>query len=223
MTQALIASNIVLWIVVLLLGAVVFALIRQIGVLHERLGPVGALMMDRGPAVGDRAPMFELRDLGERPVKIGGIQEQGKSTLLFFLSPTCPVCGSLMPMLKDVAREESRWLRLLFASDGDLEEQRGAVRRYGLEDYPYVVSSDLGMAFQIGKLPYAVIIDGEGQIAAKGLVNSREHIDSLFQAAELKVPSIQAYLQQTPAGAPAAANGSGDGAGSAAARTAENA
>lgn len=224
MTEALVASNIVLWVVVLVLGAVMFALIRQIGVLHERLGPAGALMMDQGPSVGDQAPIFELRDLREQPIKIGGIQAEGKSTMLFFLSPTCPVCGSLVPMLKDISRQESDWLQLVFASDGEPEIQRDVVERYGLESFPYVLSQDLGMAFQIGKLPYAVILDSEGKIAAKGLVNSREHIDSLFEAAEMQIPSIQAYLTQQKAASAASVNGAADPSHAAAPeRAAENA
>src|SRR5206468_11312332 len=42
---ALMISNIVLWIVVLSLLVVVLALTRQLGVLHERITPVGALML----------------------------------------------------------------------------------------------------------------------------------------------------------------------------------
>ncbi len=45
MTQALLVSNAVLWVVVVLLGCVVAALARQIGVLHERVAPAGALMV----------------------------------------------------------------------------------------------------------------------------------------------------------------------------------
>jgi len=41
---ALAISNVVLWIVVLALLVVVIALTRQLGVLHERIAPVGALM-----------------------------------------------------------------------------------------------------------------------------------------------------------------------------------
>src|SRR2546426_8420546 len=55
MTQALLVSNAVLWMVVVLLGCVVAALARQIGVLHERVAPAGALMVGKGPAVGEPA------------------------------------------------------------------------------------------------------------------------------------------------------------------------
>ena len=47
------------------------------------------------------------------------------------------------------------------------------------------------MAFKVAKLPFAVLIDGAGAIRAKGLVNTREQLESLFNAAELGRPSIQ--------------------------------
>ena len=47
---------------------------------------------------------------------------------------------------------------------------------------------------RIGKLPYAVLLDQQGRIRAKGLVNSREQLESLFTASELGVASVQDYL-----------------------------
>jgi hypothetical protein len=40
------------------------------------------------------------------------------------------------------------------------------------------------------------LIDEHGILRAKGLVNSREHLESLFEAKELGVASIQEYLER---------------------------
>ena len=63
MHDALVISQVMLWIAVVALSAIVLALIRQIGVLHERIAPMGALTIDKGPKVGDMSPVFELTDL----------------------------------------------------------------------------------------------------------------------------------------------------------------
>ena len=42
MTEALIVSNILLWVLVVALGCIVVALTRQVGLLHERVAPVGS-------------------------------------------------------------------------------------------------------------------------------------------------------------------------------------
>src|SRR5690606_14835708 len=181
--NALMISNIVLWLVVLSLVLVVLALSRQIGVLYERVAPMGALTMDKGPAVGDAAPTFELADMLGRPQKIG--LAGPRSQLLFFLSPTCPVCKKLLPILKSVAATEKKWLEIVLASDGEMPEHLAFYRQAGLEQFSYLLSTSLGMGFQISKLPYAVLIDENGIIRAKGLINSREQLESLFTAKEL--------------------------------------
>ena len=43
MNEALLVSNLVLWALVVILAAVVVALTRQVGLLHARIAPVGAL------------------------------------------------------------------------------------------------------------------------------------------------------------------------------------
>ena len=50
------------------------------------------------------------------------------------------------------------------------------------------------MSYGISKLPYGVLIDENGRVAAMGIVNSREHLDSQFEAKELEVASIQEYM-----------------------------
>ncbi|HEY0878264.1 MAG TPA: methylamine dehydrogenase accessory protein MauD [Zeimonas sp.] len=192
MTEALIVSNLVLWVAVLALLATVFALARQIGVLYERIAPMGALMLDGGPKVGDLAPALDLATIDGHTFASGGTRE--RSLLLFFLSPTCPVCKKLLPILQRIATDERRWLELAFASDGERDEHEAFRARAGLSAFPYVLSPELGMAYRIGKLPYAVLVDETGHVRAKGLVNSREQLESLFTARELGVGSVQEFL-----------------------------
>src|SRR6185436_18423543 len=103
MTEALLVSNVLLWIAVVALAGVVVALVRQIGVLHERVFPVGALVMPGGPKVGEAAPSEAVTDLAGRALTIGGAAADGRQTLLFFVSPTCPVCKTLLPVVTQLA------------------------------------------------------------------------------------------------------------------------
>src|SRR5438094_74131 len=128
MTQALLVSNAVLWMVVVLLACVVAALARQIGVLHERVAPAGALMVGKGPAVGESAPVVRVEDLTGTVHDLGGPGAGGRSTLLFFLSPTCPLCKTLLPVLRSIARREGDWLGIVLASDGARDEHEAFVR-----------------------------------------------------------------------------------------------
>jgi methylamine dehydrogenase accessory protein MauD len=191
---ALAVSNVVLWVLLLVLAAVVLALVRQVGVLHERIAPAGALMLNRGLTVGEPAPALEVADLDGRAHQVGSTRADGRSTLLLFVSPSCPVCKALLPAVKSSRRDERAWMDVILASDGDSQEQRSFVREQGLEGVPYVVSAALGLAYQVSRLPFAALLDERGILRARGLVNSREHLESLFEAKRLGVASLQEYF-----------------------------
>ena len=87
-------------------------------------------------------------------------------------------------------------LSVVLASDGEQAEHLRFVHEQGLGGLPYVLSTELGMGYRVSRLPYAVLLDRGGIVAAKGLVNSREQLDSLLNAHDMGQPSIQAYLDQ---------------------------
>jgi len=190
--QALIVSNVLLWLLLIATSVVLLGLIRQIGVLHSRIAPAGALMLDKGVEVGQPAPQVTAADRFGRPINIGYAGE--RSTLLFFLSPTCPICKTLLPAIKAISRS-AKDLDVIYVSDGDAAEHDKLISQAGLEKSTYIVSPDVGMTYQIGKLPYAVLIDKAGTLKAKGLVNSREHLDSLFETELLGASTLQDYIK----------------------------
>ena len=196
MIDALIVSNVLLWLAVIGLGGLVLALLRQIGVLHERVAPAGALVAGEGPKPGDPTPVLDLTDWVGRSLSVGGPDPDGCGTLLFFTSPTCPVCATLLPHLRSVCESEDRGLRLVIASDGPREEHVDFVSDHGLDREHYVLSTELGMTYQVGRLPHAVLIDASGVVGARGLVNTREHLESLFEARDRGVASIQEFARE---------------------------
>ncbi len=191
---SLMISNVLLW--VLMLGVIValWALARQVGILYERVAPMGALITDAGPKLGEAAPQFELPALSGARIAIGG--ERAKSQLLFFLSPTCPICKKLLPVLRSSAAAERDWLDVVLASDGEATQHLAFYGEAKLNEFPYVLSADLGMTYRVSRLPYAVLMDERGIIRAKGMINTREHLESLFNAKELGVGSVQEYLRE---------------------------
>lgn len=193
-TETLIISNVLLWLGLIGVVVVMLGLIRQIGLLHERSAPMGALITDHGPDIGDAAPTFDISDYRGAPVKIGGAAADGRGTLLMFTSPTCPVCDKLFPLIKSIARAEK--LSVLMISDGAPEEHERFLGKHEMGDIRYVISTQVGMAFQVGKIPYAVLLDSQGVIRAKGLTNTREHLESLIEADKSGFASIQQYLGQ---------------------------
>jgi len=178
-----------LWLVVVAMALMMWTMLRQIGVLYERVAPVGALMDAAGPQVGEASPVFPLQSLTGGSVRIGA--SGAKAMLVFFLSPTCPVCKQLLPVLSGIQSAERNWLDVVLASDGSQEKHLEFIDRQKLSNFPYVLSTDLGMAYRVQRLPFAVLLDQTGTVKGKGLINNREQLESLFNALDAGVASFQ--------------------------------
>ena len=193
--DALIISNIILWVIVVALTILLFAVTRQVGILHERVAPAGALQPTSGPKIGEITEEIKTSSLQGSSVILGGTQEEEKASLVLFISPTCPVCKELVPTAKSLAKAELNQIRLFFASDGeDLKQHKNYIHDLEIEDYPYLVSEALGMYYQVSKLPFAVLIDGNGILRSKGLVNTREHLESLIESMNTGIATVQEYV-----------------------------
>jgi methylamine dehydrogenase accessory protein MauD len=80
------------------------------------------------------------------------------------------------------------------ASNSDLSEQRAYVEGNAPADITYVVSTDLEMSFQVSRLPHAALIDEQRVLRARRIGESREHLESLFEAMGPGVSSLQEYF-----------------------------
>lgn len=194
MTDIWLSSYLCLWILVVFLLLAVFTLARQIGLLHRRLPPFGAMMTNDGPEVGARAPELEAVDLRGRPAELG--RNQGKKTLLLFVSPMCDACAELAPAVRRIWKSERQSLQVVIVSlnDDEAANQRFAAR-YKLRDLPYVMSRKVAVDYRILSAPYGLLIDQHGVIRAKGVVNNLEHLESLLNAGELGHSSQESLLQ----------------------------
>ncbi len=123
-----IASYVVLWLTVLVLGVVVVALLRQIGVLHARLRPLGVHFAGEGLEPGTPAPVIEGHDYRTAPL-----------TVVVFTAPDCQICAHLVPSLEALRRSyRDVALRVLLHSPETTE----TFRAFGVLSTPYVVAVD---------------------------------------------------------------------------------
>jgi methylamine dehydrogenase accessory protein MauD len=192
MLTALIISQIVSWVVILMLGVALLAVARQVGVLHVRVAPAGALTTARGPEIGEPVKHLPVTTMAGKPLTIGHKLSSGKRQLILFVSAQCPLCKQLIPIAKSFAKSEQ--IELVFAGDDTPAAQQGLIARAGIEDFPFINDTAVGMAFAVEKLPHAVLIDENGVLLSKGLVNSREHLESMVIAQEMGVRSVQDYI-----------------------------
>lgn len=180
------ASYAVLWVLVIVLGVMVVALARQIGTLHLRLGPRGALEMDdEGPPLGEVPPPVESTAIDGTPVTVGG---PGRSQLLMFVSPGCLVCDRVLPSVPVVARAGD--FEGVVITDVDAHETTAAFGSTG-GPLPIVPSPRLMQSYSVPGTPYVVILDDKGVVRAKGTVNNLEQMEGLVETGLRRVRDAQ--------------------------------
>lgn len=198
MIAALFVSQLLLWALLIILALAVFALARQVGVLHERIAPLGALASASGLRRGDAAPAVDGADLQGARVNWTWPQQQGRSALLLFVAADCPLCKEILPVARRLVADE-RNVDLYLIGDGEASAYLALLSTFGRKEERFCLSSQAALHYRVGKLPHAVLIDGRGAYVAGGLCNTREHLESLLNAYELGVDSIQEYIAKEQA------------------------
>ena len=158
MTGYWIAAFIALFGLVIVLAVVVVALARQIGVLHLRLSPSGAFDSGEGPPVGEPAP------------RLTGIPD-GREALVIFGSEGCGMCRDLLPSASAIARSEE--LAVVVASASMRFAEQVEPPAVGVADVAAVAG------WRVRATPFAVYVDPDGVVRAKGIVNTLEHLESV--------------------------------------------
>jgi methylamine dehydrogenase accessory protein MauD len=176
------ASYVVLWLLVVVLALVVVALARQIGTLHMRIGPQGALEIDtEGPPLGEPAESFELVDVEGASVAVAG---PGRAQLLLFVSPGCQICAQVLPSVDAVASAAE--MAPVVLADGDRYE---ALSSYSSRSWsaPLVPATHVAESYEIPGTPYAVILDELGVVRSKGTINNLEQMEGLVDTAHKRL------------------------------------
>ncbi|HZI86780.1 MAG TPA: thioredoxin-like domain-containing protein [Pyrinomonadaceae bacterium] len=204
MTTIWLISHAVLWLVVGLLSVLVILLARQMGLIYRRLGSAPARMENDGPAIGESVPEMTVRTLAGETKIIGG--SNLISRLLVFVSVGCPACNLVAPAVRAVSKKERSALETLIVSiSADERAVRDFVKRNKLLEVPCIISNELAKRYEIHGPPYGVLLDRDGVVRAKGLINNMDHIESLINAAEIGYASSTAYISAINSSDPALA------------------
>jgi methylamine dehydrogenase accessory protein MauD len=180
------------WIVLLTLVLAVIALGRQIAALNRRVPAWGARGSDAYPQVGERAPEFDLEALDGGRISSIDLATDRATTLLVFVSPGCTACEELAPAMRAMNRE--REISVMVASSAPPDRLTDFLTVNRLKESRAVSSAELADAYGVATTPFAVLIDDDGIVRGKGLVNSREHLESLFQESGVAIEdSKEAY------------------------------
>jgi thiol-disulfide isomerase/thioredoxin len=146
-----VVSYVILWSTVVLLCFAVVVLLRQIGVLHARLRPLGVHPGGEGLEPDIPAPPIPDVDYAAREL-----------TLVTFTSPTCAVCRELVPSITALERSYDD-VTVAVVSHGPATAP--TFRAFNVASTPYVVAVDREGVVRGGGVANAleqieVLIDG---------------------------------------------------------------
>jgi methylamine dehydrogenase accessory protein MauD len=166
--SVLVISHLALWLVVIAMAAIVVSLMRQTGVLLERISPAGlsaddSLALKKGQAVEKMA----LTTLNGDAHTVGGAQTAG-AQLLLFVSPRCDVCKSILPSAAALADALQGKLEITLAvadaAEGALPQAANAIAQ--------VPAEKIASQFGVSQLPHLVLIREDGLLEASQYVPS---------------------------------------------------
>ena len=169
------ASYLLQWVLIGLLAFVVIGLMRQIGELRLRVGEEREV----GIAVGSKAPLFQGEGLN------GAVDLEtmvGERLLVLFVHPTCPPCKELFISLNgELEQIEEQGARLVLVSGGSREQNQEMIAEFKLS-CPLVIQQEHEIADLYGSswTPYGFVVDADGKIAGKGVVNNVDVLGELL-------------------------------------------
>jgi Thioredoxin len=123
-----IVSYVLLWIAVVVLGISVLALLRQVGVLHARIAPMGTHFAGEGPEVGSIAP------------DVGLDWARAQLSLVVFTSATCTICRELKPSIEAMRKSDPS----LVVHTVTLEQHAAVFSAFNVRSTPYVITVSPG-------------------------------------------------------------------------------
>lgn len=177
-----------LWTVTVLAAALsiiesvaVIGLIRQVGLLHLRIEtprearPAPGQHPSRGPQPGSRLRLDPVRDaLGDGPAP--GL------VLLGFVRPTCSSCTAVLPVFTAAAAGLAPSEQAVLVSDADEAGTRAYLAAHAVS-LPLITGPHLLSVNGIPTIPYAVVLDGAGNVLAAGSAASAEHLGAVLRRA----------------------------------------
>lgn len=193
-------SYFVLWVLVIVQILIVLSLARLVGQLSRRFPPSGAITVDPGPDVGTTlAAALSGTDLYGEPFDFSF--PRPRDLFFYYMSPHCTVCNDLLPAARSFFREIAAQADpVIVMVHGSAEVQRAYLQSHGCAKYQAVPEEELPLVWRVAGAPFAVWIGSDGVVKSKGLVDRREHLESLRNAAQSKVPTMASLNAKTDDG-----------------------
>jgi methylamine dehydrogenase accessory protein MauD len=187
-------SYVVLWVIVVIQVILTITLARLVGQMMSRRFPGnGARVINPGPEIGTRGEGWGGTDLLGNEATVRFPRERG--VFLLYMAPHCTMCAGLLPAARRFVKEIAAEAELMWVIvQGSRDFQIGYAKENGLTQQTVFAEDQLPDPFRVGGAPFGLWLDAAGEVRAKGMINNREHLESLRHAAATGHPSVQSFL-----------------------------
>ncbi len=179
-----VVSSLLLWVVVLLLGFMLLGVLRALALMRWRLEQLEATTPSHvgrdGLKPGQKAPDFTLPSVAGGEVSLHDFA--GRQVLLVFTQSGCGPCHRVAPDLNRL--QDAGEVQVVVINNGEPE----ATRQWAAEvqaRFPVLQQEkfSVGRRYEMYATPFAFLIDPQGVIASKGIINNGQHIGFVLSRA----------------------------------------
>jgi methylamine dehydrogenase accessory protein MauD len=110
-----------------------------------------------------------------------------------FVSADCPVCKRALPLAQSVTQANN--INLILVGEGEVAALVAMANRTPLNGAPLLISNELLLLMQIGRLPTMVALSPDGVITARDVASNRREIETLVATLpQARLPQIKESL-----------------------------
>ena len=160
---------------ILLLGFILFLVLRQVGFISNQFPQMGARNDGSGPRIGeDISNQISDYDAFVLLPQSGGV-------IIIFVSMSCSVCKFVVDAARNLHKEWKSEYRFVLVFNENVD-QLEIIKKFGdISWAAFVISPELRDQLGVVLVPYAVSIDSYGLVKGSGLVNNISNLESLLE------------------------------------------
>ncbi len=181
--------------VLLAAGLTVVALSYAVGkILRKMKADHYVLITHDGPEIHSPMPAFQGFTIEGQLVRSHDFA--GREYALLLVSPQCGPCRTLLGAVDAVRQSHVEALEFVVVIECAEEQAQAYRRRYQLHG-PVIADPNGGVSLQLGvrRAPYGFLVDGQGIVRMKGVLNHRDHLEALIWRRGKAVSSLIWDLQ----------------------------
>jgi methylamine dehydrogenase accessory protein MauD len=187
------------WAAILVLLFLLLGALRALGIVSWRLDQLEATMPTRmgrsGLRAGKKAPDFTSESCSGDDISLHNFR--GRRVLLVFTQSGCAPCDKVMPELNRLTEGD---VQVLVVNNGDPRGTRQWAASLKFR-FPVLIQEHYSVSrrYEVFATPFAFLIDEQGIIKSKGIINNGQHIRFLLSGARAGGKQESIEVEAAPA------------------------